>query len=309
MANLGTEFIRYSDTDSMNKLVTDSIYDQQLAERITFNSLWHWGYREYLDIYKAVWELNRSLPEDAPKFKVFGIESDMDFSFVQSEEDFGNPEIMSKVFKSASDFEEEEGYSAHAIQKEVLDKKQKALVHCGIHHGFTSYYQPNVVDGKFVSYTKERMGNLIKNKMGPRTMTIFMHGPWYAEKGYDENMVLPVDGVLDRLFASSKNRQHYPFGMDTKGTLIGELKGKSSIYKHGYPDFTLKDFCDGYIFLKPVNELKTVTPIKNFVKPDKVDFVKQQELDFRNKALTAENLNDTISVWLSNLQAELKDMQ
>src|SRR5690606_35948025 len=72
--NLGTEFIRYSDTEKMNELLTDSIYNEKLAEEMSFNSLWHWGYKEYLDIYKTVWKLNKELPENAPKFRIFGIE-------------------------------------------------------------------------------------------------------------------------------------------------------------------------------------------------------------------------------------------
>src|SRR5690606_26558245 len=87
---LGTEFIRHSDTELINKLITDSIYDNRLAEQVTFNSLWHWGYREYLDIYKTAWKLNKNLPEGAPKFVIFGIEEDMDWSYVNSEEDMNN---------------------------------------------------------------------------------------------------------------------------------------------------------------------------------------------------------------------------
>src|SRR5690606_15233586 len=118
------------------------IYNEKLAEEISFKSLWHWGYKEYLDIYKTVWKLNKELPENAPKFRIFGIEEDTDFSYIQSEEDYENPEILKRVYKSSYDFEESEGFSAYAIQKEIIDKNQKALIHSGIHHAFTAYYQP-----------------------------------------------------------------------------------------------------------------------------------------------------------------------
>ncbi len=308
--SLGTEFIRYSDTELINKIITDSTYDEDLVKEITFNSLWHWGYKEYLDIYKEAWELNQNLPKDAPKFKIFGIEEDMDWSYIKSEEDRNNPEIMEKVFKSSSQFEEDEGLSAYAIQKEVLDKNEKAIIHCGIHHAFTSYYQPNFDEEKKGfggRYNKERMGNLIKNKIGNRTMTIFLHGPWYSENGYD-NQVLPVDGVLDSVFSIKDNSQLIPFGVDTKGTPFGELQGKNSIYKYGYPNFTLKDFCDGYIFLNPISEYESVTVIPNFVTPEKVEFIKQQEFEYRNENLTAEMLNDTIRIWLMESDLKLKRM-
>jgi len=206
--NLGTEFIRYSDTELVNKLITDSIYNEELAKEITFKSLWHWGYQEYIDIFKTAWELNNSLPKNAPKFRIFGIEEDMDWSYVKKKEDMNNPIIMAKVFKSSTQFEEEEGLSAYAIENEVLNKNEKAVIHSGIHHAFTSYYQPHYNSSKQEfsnSYEKERMGNLIKNKIGDKTMTIFLHGPWYWDKGYSKQ-VLPVDGVLDSFFQKKKTK-------------------------------------------------------------------------------------------------------
>ncbi|MCF6294541.1 MAG: hypothetical protein L3J25_02480 [Flavobacteriaceae bacterium] len=308
--NLGTEFIRYSDTELMNKIITDSIFNEKYAKEITFNSLWHWGYQEYIDVYKEAWKLNRSLPKNAPKFKIFGIEDDMDWSFVKTEEDRNNPKIMTKVFKSSSQFVEDEGLSAFAIQKEVLDKNEKAVIHSGIHHAFTSYYQPHYNPEKHGfggSYEKERMGNLIKNKIGNKTMTIFLHGPWFSSDGY-ENQGLPVDGVLDSLFSQKHNMEFIPFGVDTKGTPFGDLKGETSVYKYGYPNFTLKDFCDGYIFLNPISEYKSVTAIPNFVTPDKVEFIKQQEFEYRNKNITAKNLNDTIQIWLNESELKMRKM-
>lgn len=306
--NLGTEFIRYSDTELMNKLITDSTYNEEHIKEITFNSLWHWGYKEYLDIYKEAWKLNQSLPKDAPKFKIFGIEEDMDWSYVKSDEDRNNPEIMEKVFKSSWQFEEDEGLSAYAIQKKVLDKNEKAVIHCGIHHAFTSYYQPNFNSVKKTfggKYNKERMGNLIKNKIGNKTMTIFLHGPWYSETGYDKQ-VLPVDGILDSLFSKNENFKYLPFGADTKDTPLGNLTGKTSVYKYGYPNFTLKDFCDGYIFLKPILDYKPVTVISNFITPKKVEFIKEQEFEYRNKDITAKMLNDSIQIWLNESLLEMK---
>lgn len=232
------------------------------------------------------------------------------WSYVKSAEDRNNPEIMAKVFKSSSQFEEDEGLSAFAIQKEVLDKNEKALIHCGIHHAFTSYYQPhfNYEKQKFGgSYEKERMGNLIKNKIGNRTMTIFLHGPWYWSKGYNEQ-VLPVDGTLDSLFSITHNKQFVPFGVDTKGTPFGKLKGETSIYKYGYPNFLLKDFCDGYILLCPISEYKSVTIIPHFVTSDKVEFIKQQDFEYRNKDLTGEMLNDSIQIWLDEFELKTKKM-
>lgn len=310
--NLGTEFLNYEDTELANKLITDVTFDQRLAEEISYKSTWHWGYQEYIDIYKKAWELNQSLPKDAKKFKIFGIQEVTDFSHVITEEDFNNPEIMKKVFSGSYEFDEEEGYSAHAIQKEVLDVEEKALIHCGIHHGFTSYYQPmHTKETGFIGgFQKERMGNLIKNKIGDRTMTLYIHGPWVPKEGYfDSKLVLPANGVLDSIFSLTKNEKYLPFGVDTKQTPLGDLKDENSLYQYGYDNFSLKDFCDGYIFLKPVHQCKAVTPIANFIQPNQVDYVKSQELDYRNADLTANDLNDSIKIWLQKEQVKLIEIK
>ncbi len=308
---LGTEFLNYEDTELANQLITAETFDEELAKQISFNSLWHWGYEEYIDIYREAWKLNNSLAEDAAKFQIFGIQEYMDFSYVNSEEDFNNPEIMAKVFAQSYDYDEEEGFSANAVKEQVLDRNEKALIHCGIHHGFTSYFQPiyDQESNDFAgNYVKERMGNLVKNMIGERTMTIFIHGPWYARND-NAKQVPPVDGVLDSLFALEANQGLMPFGVDTKMTAFGELTGESSRYQYGYEDFTLKDFCDGYIFLEPIKDYETVTPISNFIRADQVDFVKAQEFEYREYDLTAENLNDSIRIWLEKESLRLKEME
>lgn len=309
--NLGTEFLNYEDTRLANKLITAKFFDQELAESISFKSDWNWGYKEYIDIYKKAWELNKSIPINAKKFKIFGIQEVIDFSHVKNEEDLNNPEIMKKVFSKSLEFDEEEGFSANAIEKEVLNFNEKAIIHSGIHHAFTSYYQPtysNEKKGFGGSLLKERMGNLIKNKIENRTMTIFLHGPWYSEDGYSEQ-VLPVNGVLDSIFSSKDNKKYLPFGVDTHQTPFGSLKGENSVYKYGYDNFKLEDFCDGYIFLTPIKNYNPVKVIPNFIKPEQVEFIKNQEVDFRNSNLTAKNLNDSIRIWLMEVGDKLRKMK
>ena len=307
---LGTEFVNYEDSDLANKLITDEVFDNELAELISFKSTWHWGYKEYIDIYREAWKLNKSLSKDARKFKIFGIQEVVDFSFVKKEEDLNNPKIMEKVFAGSLEFDEEEGYSANTIQKEVLNFGEKALIHCGIHHGFTSYYQPffSKKEGFLGRFQKERVGNLIKNKIGDKAITIFIHGPWPSKEGYSYRR-LPVDGILDSIFSIEKNRAYYPFGVDTKSTVFGDLKSENSVYKYGYNNFSLKDFCDGYIFLKPINQYESVTAIPNFIKPEQVEYVKSQELDLRSHNLTAKDLNDSIKIWLIKDQKENNKIQ
>jgi len=58
-------------------LVTGSKYDQYLAIKIFRDHAWPtWGYKEYMDILKSVWEVYRSLPNNAEKLKVVCLDYD-----------------------------------------------------------------------------------------------------------------------------------------------------------------------------------------------------------------------------------------
>lgn len=114
---------------------------------------------------------------------------------------------------------------------------------------------------------------------------------------------------LTVFFLSKNNKKYISFGVDTEHTPFGNLRGENSLYKYGYDNFKLEDFCDGYIFLKPIKEYNPVTPIPNFIKPEQVEFIKTQELDFRNSELTSENLNDTIRIWLKENSDKFKKME
>ena len=74
-----TEFVKAKNSSLANQLVTGNAYDEQLAMSIFRDNPWPmWGFKEYMDTYKAIWALNRSLPADAERMKVVGLDSDWD---------------------------------------------------------------------------------------------------------------------------------------------------------------------------------------------------------------------------------------
>jgi hypothetical protein len=78
--NLGFEFARYSDQADMDRLIAAPTYDENLSRRLLFNMFVGWGYKEYLDVLRSAWALNRSLPVSAPKFRIVGLGSTADWS-------------------------------------------------------------------------------------------------------------------------------------------------------------------------------------------------------------------------------------
>lgn len=254
--NLGIEFGAYHDQDRVDKLIQAETYDADAAREIMFHFSSFWGYQEYMDIYRAAWDVNHGLPQGTPRFRVVNLNARADWSYIKTPEDRNNPEIMKKVFFEG----ESDEFMAKTIIKEFIEKDQKALVYSGIHHAFTRYKQPIVDKGKFVRYTEKRTGNLIYNRLGERVFTIFLHAPW-SDKNY-QNEIYPVDGVIDALLFDSPLR---PVGFDLAGTPFGELGAKDSYYAQGYEPFALKMYCDGYIYTKAISQYQGVTTDENFI--------------------------------------------
>ncbi len=96
--NLGIEFANFVDQPKIDSLISSEIYDEQLANQIQFEHWPWWGYKEYVDIYRAAWNLNKSLMEGSRPFRVIGLTQKTDWSLVWTVEDRNNLEIMKKVF-------------------------------------------------------------------------------------------------------------------------------------------------------------------------------------------------------------------
>jgi hypothetical protein len=287
--SLGTEFGRRIDQDLIDSLITSPEYDEALAERITLQQYVFWGYQDYVDIYRAAWYLNRSLPEGGRPFRILGLNNSPDWSQVT---DSGGRE-SGMVMKLVWHGETEEDW-ARVILDTVVARGEKILVYSGMHHAFTHYRQPVVADGEFIRFGDVRMGNYVFDKIGDRAMCIFLHGPWSPFDGYDQGVVRPADGAIDQAMAGV-DRKFLPIGFDTRGTPFGDLPGSTSVYCHGYENFKLSDFCDGYIYTMPFSEYQGVTPIPDFINESNIEYARAQSPDPDFREATPEDFNRAIA--------------
>jgi hypothetical protein len=278
---LGTEFGRREDQPLIDSLLNSSAYDENLARLITFNQFVLWGYKEYIDIYKAAWQLNQFLPQGKRKFRILGLNDSPDWSFVKTQEDKDNGDIKRKVWRGGG-----ENLWAQTILDSVVAKGGKALIYSGIHHAFSEYKQPICDGAKFIRFEDRRMGNFVFQKIGKRAITIFLNGPWYNALGYDQPFVYPADGIIDEVMGEMEPK-YQRVGFDTRSTPFGKLTGETSIYRQGYNNFTLEMFCDGYIFQKPFSKYEGVTPIKGFINESNLEKARTQTPDpsFRKAAV------------------------
>ncbi|MHC4414886.1 MAG: ChaN family lipoprotein [Planctomycetota bacterium] len=238
---LGTEFACRGDQAALDALITAPSYNEVEARRITFNQSAAWCYQDYLDVFRAAWELNRSLPAAARKFRIVGINPDPGVVWTAPyvEELSPGDRVMGET-----------------ILREIVAKGDKALIHCGLHHAFTRFGQPfyRKADGRWL-FMETRAGHFVRREIGDLAFTIALHQPWEDRRG--EEYTYPVDGVIDALVHRLGPRYHH-VGFDTSGTPFGDLRDSSSTYANGYDELKLADICDGYICQGPLSGLRSV---------------------------------------------------
>ncbi|MGD2071435.1 MAG: ChaN family lipoprotein [Gemmatimonadota bacterium] len=267
---LATEFARRADQPLLDSLVAAPDWDEALAREILFRMYVHWGYQEYVDVFRAAWELNRDLPDRAPIFRVVGVNNAPDWSVIESPSDEQNPQVRRQVWHG----ETEEDWARPILEQ--VERGEKVLAHMGFHHSFTRYRQPIVVDAEFVRFGDVRAGNWVYEALGDRAFTISLHSPWFSAQGYQAGFVRPADGLIDALFESSPGLRSLRVGFDVVGSPFADLPGETAVYRHGYESFDLATLCDGYIYQGPLESYRGVTPIPDFVNASNLERARLQ---------------------------------
>ncbi|HAF16328.1 MAG TPA: hypothetical protein DHU55_04350 [Blastocatellia bacterium] len=254
--NLGIEFGCYEHQDKVDRLITADKYDEEMARWLMFQQFVAWGFKEYQNIYRKAWELNKSLPKGARRFRVVNLGYKADWSALKQQM---TGEDWKKVWTQGDPDE----HMAQIVLKEFVDKGQKALIYSGAHHAFTHYHQPiyDFQNQKFVRFNETRMGNLVYAKIPNRVFNIYLHAPWASRVRFEDN-IHPAGGVIDAVMSEFGNQR---VGFDVKGSPFGDLPDTESYYSIGYPNFTLAVYCDGYIFQKRLEDYEGVTVDPAFI--------------------------------------------
>lgn len=283
------EFGAEEDQAALDALITAPTWDPETARRLMFNYNVAWSWLEYRAFYEAAWRFNRTLPVGAPPFRILNMSYVFDWSAYESP---ATPESLRRIFPRGTI----DRFRADLIQREVLDRKEKALVLTGTPHAFMRYASGRVernADG-FCSYDDEWLGNHLLKRNGGRIAAILMHQPFPAAGGADP-YIQPAGGGIERLMARVGDR---PLGFDLRGAPVGRLPDASA-FATCQADFTLGDFFDGYVFLAPIARLQPATAEVDFVTEANIDRALQQYPDPDWKAPPSD---------LASFRAHLADM-
>ena len=246
VTDLAIEFGCYELQAEADALVTAETYDEARARRLLFQWGSYWPYVEYMGLYRAAWELNRSLPPGAPKFRIIGLDYRPRWDLL--EEKMTRKQLVKRVFFKGG----RDRHMADVVTREFVRKGRKALVYAGQYHATTRFPFP-VFDFKrriVTGFDAHTLGQLIYRKIRGRAFSICLHYPWETVDG-PKSFDYPIGGAVDALMKALGPRR---VGFDVVGSPFGRLTDHKAVYSRGRPKFFFEDFCDGYIFQKPFAE-------------------------------------------------------
>ena len=304
--NLGIEYALSDDQGEIDALLTAPAWDESRARAITFHWLVTWGYQEYIDLYRAAWQVNKGRPAGAKPFRIVGLNVRQNWESLKGQNDLGNPKVVASIFAQGVP----DAHMADVIDREFTRTGEKALVFCGTQHIFTRYrsrgYEKNAAEMKLPE--TRRAGNIVYERIGSRVFAISLHAPW-PDPTQKTGLAYPVDGAVDALIDALPAEKRSA-GWDTAGTPLGALPLGRSPYSDGAQTGTLADLFDGYVVQGPISAYAMVTPIRDFIQPADAERAGREFPGVKPASPpTVEQLNQTIVDDVDSLAKALAQFQ
>lgn len=235
---LCTEFLRVRQTEAANRIAQAETWDESAAVALLRDLPWPtWGFRDYLDILRAVWAANRTRPDGAPPLRIQGLDSDWNQHALW----FGDLDPRAR-------FEllmQRERTMIQAIEEGPLKIGGKALAHVGFAHSVTCQ--------------GERLGTVLRRQHGQRVFQVALHQDLPCKR---------QPSVLATLVEQAAASQG-PCGFDVRGTPFAPLTDGDCRLFGMLPRGTFGELNEGYVYLKPLAELGRMRWIQGFVTPER----------------------------------------
>lgn len=277
-----------------DSLIKSPVYREDLVFKILEYAPDDLGnpYKEYADVFKAVWENNQKKPESLRTRIVL-----LDPAYIQDYFDG-----KKYVYTGSRDDNMFNIIRSHVIRGSHI------VFYAGISHTLARIN--GIRQGDYY-YNWPSAGFLLKSCYPQDVFIINLWGGLMGSNGYIENSqarwTLIADGVLDRAFQKYGNK---PVGFDLNDdfpllrteTYFANPTTKMSSYGEKGSPYTkeqkLSDICDGIVFVKPVSEFNGMHLINIYDE----GFIEKANKRTDGSCKTAEDILNTVKEWHPILQ-------
>ena len=246
------EFGNFEDQGKIDVFMTTPEYDPTPVIDALRNSYeFGWGYQEYFDIFKLIYEENRKRPP-SEKMKLVLTDGPPDDIYVEKElyKCIENSQMQEKqkwsiVSWLGEAITDRDLFMAEVINVYLFKPKLKGIYYAGAAHIRKDLRQKNYGRRLFSA------GGILYRKYPGRVCCMTLHSR-------PENWQDPNDfQKMEKIFIEHGN----PFAIDTKNPKIANLRLKSDIKEQGV---SLQEAFDGYIMLNQDKDYQPCTFILGF---------------------------------------------
>lgn len=258
VTNLVMEFGASEDQDTLDQLISADTYDDNVARELLFRYNVIFPYKEYMDLYKAVWAFNHQLDDHTKPFRIVNMSYLFDWSHAKTADSVQNPDIIRQIFHKGSI----EYYRANIIEKEIFDRGEKALVLTGTIHAYSHFKRPvfDYLYEDFIRPIDRHLGNLVHAKHSDQVVTVLFNQPYPL----DEMKSIPgqtIQQLMEDLYLQEGSKS---IAVDFTDSKYGEMIDKSYL-SLGNNHLKLKEIAKGYIIIKPLTKLTGCSVDKAFL--------------------------------------------
>jgi hypothetical protein len=274
--DLGSEFYCAEDQEAIDRLLNAPEFSEATArELLRHGTGGTWPFREYMELLRTAWRHNRERNPESPPLRIIGLIPRIDYEKLNEGIDVERENERGK----SDDYDRT---MADALEREVLSKGRKALVHCGINHAFTRYKKRRLENGVFVDSKRTRCGSYLYDRHPGSVFLIYLHAPWYTYSGEAVSWYLPFNGAIDQAFIGHGS----PAGFDVTGGPFARLTHPGAYYAEGYEDFRADTIFDGYVIMKTIDRYEGVTTADDWIESEDVFQQLKRQLPNRRWAAT-----------------------
>lgn len=257
---IGWEFGATDYQQDADSIVTAPEFDRKKAIALMRNSNYYWRYEDYLNIFKIIWQLNKNIAADSNKIKFLQLNK----PYVPRLWNAADPGVRLK--------ERQNGFDIAApviVEKEAIQKNKKVLIYCGLHHSLTKFKTPKLF---FLKDNDGRAGQRLCEKYPNRIYQICLLSPfpprWLVYNEFthrDAGFVYPFDAEFNQLYDSIRK----PLAVNSSNETFAGVKDYNSFYAFDRArGVSLKEFCDGAIFLSAFENIEPASAINDWVTTD-----------------------------------------
>jgi hypothetical protein len=242
--NFVYEFTLHSNTAKMDALLTAPTFNEELAKDLIYNR-YEDGYLEDIELYKSAWQVNHDRPQGTPPLRIVGINEPDGTDLAPKDTPLVELNRIRNAYLAGHRRDIVNYTWAGFLSRDFVANKQKALVYIGSAHATTHFR----LDRRPLTAHFTSLGNYLFNYIGEKAGTVCL--------GAGSEKPAQIDELMAAVPAQFRRIGLVP----TRGTPPGDLPIAVRGFADGRAsDFTLADYCDGYVAGFRTGEEKKLTP-------------------------------------------------